>query len=76
MNELLEDRKENGQLVPRLYPLRQAAKMIGLGYLVLLAAAKEGDLKTVQVGTHNRVTAGALTDYVGRLERGEVHVRT
>ena len=74
MNELLEDRKENGQTVPRLYPLRQAAKMTGLGYLLLLAAAKKGDLKTVQVGTHNRVTVSALTNYVERLERGEVYI--
>lgn len=76
MNDSLMNWKEKEPVPPKFHSLREGAKMVGLGYLVLLAAAKKGDLKTVQVGTHNRVTVGALTDYVGRLERGEVYVGT
>lgn len=60
----------NDTVVQRLIPLREAAKLSGIGYENLLRAAKRGELQAVTVGNHFRVTAESLNAFVARIVAG------
>lgn len=73
MNESakVQDNPEQELPVTRLYSMRDAAKLVNIGYPVLLAAAQSGQLRAIAVGSHYRVTARALNAYVLALENAE-----
>lgn len=61
--------------INRLLAIREASKIIGIGYNTLLGAASSGQLRTVPVGTHRRVSVTALNEFVEELESGRLILR-
>lgn len=74
--EKVQENQEQELPVTRLYSMRDAAKLVNIGYPVLLAAAQSGQLRAIAVGSHYRVTARALNAYVLALENAETKLPT
>lgn len=62
--------------VPHLYTMREAAEIVGIGYNILLGAAKAGHLIHVKIGSHYRVSLSSLDKFVHDLEEGKVILKT
>ncbi len=56
----------------RLFAIRDASRIIGIGYNTLLGAASSGQLRTVQIGSYKRVSIMALNEFVEELESGRL----
>lgn len=61
--------------VNRLLTMKEAAKSAGIGYNTLLGAAEAGQLTTIPIGSHKRVTVNALNGFISQLEAGVIVLR-
>lgn len=52
----------------RLYPAREAAQQLSLGYSTTKALIASGELRSIKIGRARRIPAEAIDEYVNRLD--------
>lgn len=53
----------------RLYPLEEAAELLGVGKSTIETLVRDGEVETVTIGRRRLVPAECIDEYVERLRR-------
>jgi len=54
-----------------LYPVAEAAELLGVGLTTVKALVKSGELRSVKIGHARRVPLEAINDYIRRLDAAQ-----
>lgn len=57
---------------PLLFTVEEAAKILHVGRPAMFRLIQEKTLRSIKVGASRRISARALSDFVGQLEDGEL----